>query len=798
MKGNILHRLLCAVLTAVFIFGCSEKPVQRLSQPATSFPIQRTNSNSVILASTSSSLSNHFNQTDTVRSPIHSSIDSDSVQTDTTVVEDDEKIISELLERARGHYLTALQAQSEGDSMMSAAEFEEAIIHLNELSYYPDIESNADFNELTKSVIEDYEKYIAAIDSLGPQSSIFALREKLNLDIEKIDISNIQIPLSLIPKTDVPLHVNEYSKRAISFFIGKGRSHMENWIHRSGKYFPLMRRIFHEEGLPDELVYLSMPESGLNPTARSWAKAVGMWQFMKATGTLYGLRSNYWYDERRDFEKSTRAAARHMKDLYNDLNDWHLVFVAYNAGPGWVKRGIRRTGSTDFWEMRHRLPRETRNYVPQYIAVTLIAMRPEAFGFNGIQKADSLAYETVTVNDCVDLVILAECAGTDLETIRDLNPELTQWCTPPNYKGYQLRVPNGSAQLFAENYAKVPDDKKLDFAIHTVRRRETVTTIAKRYGLQTDIILEVNKISRKTKLKIGSTLVIPVQSKSIAAVVEAQKRKETEDRERARQIREERNTAKPTASKKYAARKTDYEPSGRSKILYKVKSGETLGHIAEWFHVRASHIRNWNNIPYGRHIYAGQTLKIWVPKEKYEQVKRIASLSLKEKQKQVSAPPKKALVREERKDGTNWVQHKVKAGETLEKIAGIYDVAIADIKSWNRLTTSRINAGQFLEIYSTDAEHASHKADEPADDLSSKKQNGNGSLGNHSAGNGSITHIVKKGETLERIANKYSVTISEVKKWNGLSSSKILIGQRLKIQRDSDSVEKLQKKNSRS
>ncbi|NUN70757.1 MAG: lytic transglycosylase domain-containing protein, partial [Bacteroidetes bacterium] len=260
--------------------------------------------------------------------------------------EDMEKQIVELLERAREHYLVALQAQAEGDSLMSSDEFEEAIKHLNEASYFPNIDENADFNELTRSVIEDYEKYIATIDSLGANSSIFALREKLNLDIEKIDITNIQIPPSLIPKTDVPLHINEYTKRTLAFFMGKGRVHMENWIYRSGKYFPIMSRIFAEEGLPPELMLLSLPESGLNPTARSWAKAVGLWQFMKATGAQYGLRSTYWYDERRDFEKATRAAARHMKDLYAEFNDWHLVFVAYNAGGGWVRRGIRRTGSS--------------------------------------------------------------------------------------------------------------------------------------------------------------------------------------------------------------------------------------------------------------------------------------------------------------------------------------------------------------------------------------------------------------------------------------------------------------------
>lgn len=710
-------------------------------------------------------------------------------ETDSTAADSsgemNEKQIAELLEIAREHYLIALQAQAEGDSIMSADEFEETLKHLNEASYFPNIEDNVDFNELTRSVIEDYEKYIATIDSLGANSSIFALREKLNLDIEKIDITNISIPASLIPKTEVPLHINEYTKRTLAFFMGKGRVHMENWIRRSGKYFPIMSRIFAEEGLPPELMLLSLPESGLNPTARSWAKAVGLWQFMKATGGQYGLRSNYWYDERRDFEKATRAAARHMKDLYREFNDWHLVFVAYNAGGGWVRRGIRRSGSTDYWEMRHKLPRETRNYVPQYIATALIILRPEAFGFGDIQKEDSLTFEVSTVDDCVDLGILAECAETDLETIKNLNPELTQWCTPPNYKGYKFRIPVGKSAIFTENYAKIPEEKKFDFATHTIRRRETVSQIANRYKISKAVLLEVNKLSKSKRLKVGATLVIPIKSNSASAIVEAQRVKEKQDIERANKLKDEGrkisssspSSSSPSAavaqarSKRRVAMVKTYEPTGREKLTYVVKSGETLGHIAEWFNVRASHIRNWNNISYGRHIYKGQKLAIWVPEEKLKQYEAIAKGTAGDKQKGITAISKKRSKGE--RSGTStigWVNHKVKKGETLEKIAEQYDVAIADLKSWNRLKTSRINAGEVIEVYSPD------QSEEPADEPVAKKtlvKNSKVKI---------VSYVVQKGDTLEKIAEKYNLSIVELKKLNDLKSSKISVGQKLKVQ----------------
>ncbi len=769
----MLKKLLFLQFAAVLWLCCAETIPQKSPTPFASALIPKTHRLPIQLASLS------FYSADTIPVRPNQSVD----ETDSTAADSsgemNEKQIAELLEIAREHYLIALQAQAEGDSLMSADEFEEAIKHLNEASYFPNIEDNVDFNELTRSVIEDYEKYIATIDSLGESSSIFALREKLNLDIEKIDITNINIPPSLIPKTDVPLHVNEYTKRTLAFFMGKGRVHMENWIRRSGKYFPLMSRIFAEEGLPPELMLLSLPESGLNPTARSWAKAVGLWQFMKATGAQYGLRSNYWYDERRDFEKSTRAAARHMKDLYREFNDWHLVFVAYNAGGGWVRRGIRRSGSSDYWEMRHRLPRETRNYVPQYIATALIIMRPEAFGFVDIQKEDSLAYEVTVVDDCVDLEILAQCAETDLETIKNLNPELTQWCTPPNYKGYKLRIPVGKSAVFAENYAKIPEEKKFDFATHTIRRGETVSQIANRYKISKAVILEVNKLSRSKKLKVGATLVIPIRSNSASAIVEAQRLKEKQDIERANRLKEEGRRTTTSSSPAIAQTRTKrkivverpYEPKGREKLTYVVKSGETLGHIAEWFNVRASHIRNWNNIPYGKHIYKGQKLVIWVPEEKLQQYKSLASGTLKEKQKNISTSTKKRTKSD--RSGTSsigWIDHKVKKGETLEKIAESYDVAIADLKSWNKLKTSRINAGEVLEVYAPD------QSDEPADEPVVKKKSTVKSKPK------SVTYVVRKGDTLEKIAEKYGMTIIDLRKLNDMRTSKLVVGQKLKVQ----------------
>lgn len=710
------------------IFGCSSEKSVKSTSPATSSVLP---SISAVIA-------------DTLSKEEMDAALTDSLITDSTY----DQLTGQLLEAARQHYLNALEAEQLGDSTQSADEFEYSIGILNELAFYPNIENNQDFNDLSHSLIEDYGKYIANIDSLGSQTSIFALRQKLNELDELSQNIDEDIPKKIITTTTVPLVINGHVENNISFFRGKGRKHFEHWLYKGGLYFPMMSKIFREEGIPEELMHLSMVESGLNPIARSWAKAVGIWQFIKGTGKLYGLDGNFWYDERRDFEKATKAAARHLKDLYGEFGDWYLALAAYNSGAGRVFRAIRKSGSQDFWKLRPFLPKETRNYVPQYIAVTAMALDPESYGFSVI-PADSLAYDYVNVEGSMDLSVLAKCAGTEVESIRDLNPELLRWCTPPGNSEYKLRIPSGKKSEFEQNYTSIPATEKRDWIVHKVKKRESLASIAKRYGITSDMIVEANHLPSKI-IKAGKELVIPVPETANKYISQI-----ADDAENKKSKRSTRNTAYLTETRK-----------GKSKVLYRIRKGDTLGKIAEWFDVRISDLRIWNGIPYGSSIRAGGSLTLWVQKDKAENVAKLNDISEVEHDKLLTADQStSSRGSNSRHDNSYWTKYLVKSGDNLGKIAKKFGVASEDIKKWNGLSSSSIRSGQSIEIL---IEGNSNQSSSQSIADANKNKKG-------------VTYTVKPGDTLEKIAATFGVTIEQLRNWNKLRSSRIVIGQELFI-----------------
>ena len=254
-----------------------------------------------------------------------------------------------------------------------------------------------------------------------------------------------------------PLIFNNQVERWLKYYVTRGRNWFARKLQESGKYCEMIKRILKEFGLPENLMYVALVESGFNPFAYSRAGAVGIWQLTKHIRKITGLKHNYWIDERRDVEKSTYAAARELKTLYNQFGSWTLAIAAYNCGSNALKQAIKSQGTTDFWALA--LPIETMVFVPKVIAAIMIATDPESYGFSGeIKPADK--FEVVNVTGCIDLNVIAKCCGTSLEEITILNPELTNQCTPDQPGEYALKIPEGTRNTFIQNFTKLSYKEK--------------------------------------------------------------------------------------------------------------------------------------------------------------------------------------------------------------------------------------------------------------------------------------------------------------------------------------------------
>ena len=586
-----------------------------------------------------------------------------------------ENFVSKFLESARQHYMNALDARESGDSARCGNEFEYAISNLNELGNFPGIDSNQEFTDLSRLVVDDYNKYIATIDSLGAESSVFALRAKLNQMAELTDSSKYDVTKEIIKTTAIPLVINGHVEENIEFLSGRFHDHFQKWLDRSSIYFPKMRQILKEEGVPEELVYLTLVESGVNPHARSWRKAQGMWQFMKGTGALYGLHGNFWYDDRNDFEKATHAAARLFKDLHDTYSDWYLALAAYDGGR--VKRGIHKSHSTDYWKMRPFLARETRNYVPLYIASTVIALDPKTYGFDAPPE-NPLAYDEVKISDCVSLSVIAKCAGTDESTMVFLNPSLLRDCTPPGVKDFVLHVPTGSAQQFQMNYAALPDDQKRNEISYTTTKREALATIAKKYGVSVALLAEVNHLPKSRKVAAGTVLVIPPAEVSKLY---------------------EREIAQETTVRKYRRHSSHLAAAtpGENKLVYRIKKGDNLGKIAALYHVHVTDLRDWNDLPFGSKIKTGAKLTIYTTVQEGGQTIAESKVSNKVSPKSFTSTDSNLTNNETL---SSFKSYTVKKGDTLYSIASTFGVSVKDLRVWNKLKGSRLKIGKSLKINS--------------------------------------------------------------------------------------------------
>jgi membrane-bound lytic murein transglycosylase D len=302
----------------------------------------------------------------------------------------------------------------------------------------------------------------------------------------------------VIENSRVRYFINQFSK--------SGRNDLEKALARSGKYMPMIAQVLHEEGVPEELAYLALIESGFVTHSSSPSGAVGLWQFVPGTARRYGLRIDSWVDERRDPAKSTRAAAAYLKDLHNYFGRWYLAIAAYNAGQGAIEKAMQSSGAKDFWTLstNAKLNDETRNFVPKFVAASLIASDPQKYGFSDLAYEPPMDYEEMEVQGSLRLVSVAEMSGADPETIRELNPELLRSRTPPEESAFRVKLPAGHAAIFAQSYQE-RETRPSPFLTHEVKKGETLFAIARRYGQHVRSLMELNGLTNPT-LRVGQLL----------------------------------------------------------------------------------------------------------------------------------------------------------------------------------------------------------------------------------------------------------------------------------------------------
>jgi membrane-bound lytic murein transglycosylase D len=506
---------------------------------------------------------------------------------------------------------------------------------------------------------------------------------------------------------DFPVLVNRQVQFYLDLYQGKQRKNFTRWLERSSMHMPFITAELEKAGLPVELAWLAMIESGFDPVAYSPAHASGLWQFIPSTGRNFGLRVDSWADERRDPEKSTKAAAAYLKALHREFGDWHLAIAAYNAGEGAVARGLKRYGAKNFWELASYdyLKLETKRYVPQMIAAVLIARNPAQYGFQQISYKNPSRHELVRVPSGTSLKTVAASGSLSVEQLRKLNKDLLTDQVPADAKGgWLLKVPAGRSALVAANLPKAQAvavaaavrpaaQPAADYLSHKVAKNETLSGISEKYAVSMTALLKVNSL-RSAQLKAGQSLRIPAAAQQQALVVAAAPAPHEE-------------AVQPAAEK----------------VTHKLNKGETLSDLGKKYNVSVAEIMQWNKISHAGKVKAGQALTIQLPSAAAAQIAaavtapasggtvELTASGMKRKPgAELAAAEPKAKTAEpvvllsssgKRKAAADEVPvsyYKVRSGDSLWSISKKLEVSAGDIKNWNSLNGSQLQPGTTLVI----------------------------------------------------------------------------------------------------
>jgi len=430
-------------------------------------------------------------------------------------------------------------------------------------------------------------------DSLPEEISVAAMQGQLALSLDSIrvpasDSLLLQKILSQKKTTyNFPMALNDRVYKAL-YFMSRGRKGpLDRWITQAYYYVPMIKKMFADSGLPSDLAYLPLIESGFNPMAYSRAHAAGMWQFMASTGSRYGMRKDGWIDERRDFIKSTKGAISYLKKLYAQFGDWHIALAAYNYGENGISNALSRATAKNFWHLR--VPRETKNYVPEFIAALIIAKNPQCFGFSP-NASDTFDLDTVDVNDCINLLTLADSLHVSSEELRKINPHILHWCTHPVKQHVTLYLPKGLKEKFLVVCGPAVADFAVSWTPYRIRSGENLRTVARRFGVPLEALLSLNNFSKNVRLAAGQEISLPLAAAgggSHGPII--------------RQA--------PVRAKHY----TEIDVSGLRVIKYKVRSGDCLWGLAQIFRVDKDDLCKWNHLASDKSLRAGMVVTIYKP-----------------------------------------------------------------------------------------------------------------------------------------------------------------------------------------